>query len=210
MKLESLFIREGIGPDGLYAKPSVCLDVESNPNYQGPHEEIELGRAMSVLMCDEHDTPKVQGKKHSFLADLNVIDGNGAAGVNRYCPGKPWVEVDRVESMLYDNTIIRLEAKYQWYIPLDRARREIARHFPDWELVVDDGAAFHGLVRWRPRMRRPRCRANIGPVGRGHSPFCNDLAVTEVSHRDWYIPLCELHQEKLQRKIVQDRGGRSK
>lgn len=176
MKIVHVSVEELI-TGGVYLKPQLTIELD-----------LKVGESLPdptpVQQADEEERVRVEGVKYSFLADLKVLgtDLDRPLWLNNYFPGKPWVHV-RVNGF---------QPVAQWYIPLDRARKEMHKHITDWELVVDDTHAQAGQLVWRLRQKELICKAR-DTSGNPRRVFCEAPAVHEIRRGNYYIPLCRVH-----------------
>lgn len=186
MKIERAVVEEYIGPNGLYAKPRLRLDLDSRTLPKSVPTGVARDGAATV-----------HGRRYSFLADLFVVGAtDGTHHVNIYYPGRPWFPV----------TVNFMQPKYQWYIPLDRARKELTKHQTDWQIVPDDAFAVQGDLVWRLQEKELTCRARNERPQVVDQVFCGTPATTEIRRYDYYIPLCSDHHMKLTAEMMRTRG----
>lgn len=189
MKIERAVVEEMIGPNGVYAKPRLRLTLDDR--ILPKSVPIRSVRGASLV---------VHGRKHSFLADLFVVghEHDGENHLNKFYPGRPFFPVD----------VNFVQPEYQWYIPLDRARKELAKHQADWRIVADDAFAVQGDLVWRLQEKELLCKAPSESDVAVSGPFCLNPATTEVRRHDYYIPLCPDHHRKLTVEMSKSRGPR--
>lgn len=138
---------------------------------------------------------EVTGTKFSFLADMHMLAGHGSEfEINKFFPGRPWMSVE-VNKQVPIN---------RWYIPLDRARRELERHESKWGLeLVDYYAVHYGALVWHPVLKQPRCRYYDSEF----KHFCPFNADRKVWYGTHYVPLCTGHHREVQRVAAAKRRG---
>lgn len=174
MKIEKALVEEYMSPDGIYAKPKLTLTIDG-----------ALPKGVKVEQADEDHVVRVTGWKYSFLADMLVLgtDPDRHLHLNTFFPGRNWFAVE----------VNQHPHAWQWYLPLDRARRELARHQQDWTLVPDAAYAEQSLVVWRLREKELTCKGKPSWSLVTDYPFCGNPAVHEIRRGDYYIPLCQDH-----------------
>jgi hypothetical protein len=185
MKIERAIVEESISPSGIYMKPKLTLELDVRSLPKSTPAGVSRGGSIQVY-----------GKRFSFLADLHVVgqEDNVSDHINNFYPGRPWFPVQ----------VNHLNAEYQWYIPLDRARKELARHQNDWRIVTDDAAVVQGDLVWRLQEKSLTCRARGEHYTVPDVLFCGAPASTEIRRLDYYIPLCDVHLTEL----IKSRGNR--
>jgi len=185
MKIERAIVEERMSPTGIYTKPKLTLELDVRVLPKSSPAGVARGGAVQV-----------HGRRHSFLADLYVVgaEDNGADHINNFYPGRPWFPVQ----------VNHVNPEYQWYIPLDRARKELARHQSDWRIVTDDAFAVQGDLVWRLQEKVLTCRGRGEHYTVPDLPFCGAPASTEIRRLDYYIPLCDVHL----RELIKSRGNK--
>lgn len=185
MKIERAIVEEHMSPSGIYTKPKLTLELDVRVLPKSTSAGVARGGAI-----------KVHGRRHSFLADLYVVgsEDNGPDHINNFYPGRPWFPVQ----------VNHVNPEYQWYIPLDRARKELTRHQNDWRIVTDDAFAVQGDLVWRLQEKELLCKAPSERDVAVGEPFCLNPASTEIRRLDYYIPLCRIHLGEL----IKSRGNK--
>lgn len=196
MKITRVTVEEYMGPDGIYAAPRLRVDLDVQKLQP---LERKLPQPTPVTVTNERGTTVVTGQKYSFLGDLAVIGGmlvdHPEFSLNGYFPGRPWLPV----------VVNLFKSNHAWYLPLERARRELNRWQSDWQIVPSDWHAQLGFTWWRLQEKELTCRAPASIQGVSY-PFCYSKAVTEIWRNDHYIPLCHDHHSELTAKSI--RAGR--
>jgi hypothetical protein len=190
VKIDRVAVEEYMNPHGIYAAPRLRVDIDVQSLPKGD-EFVQMNDGAIA----------VRGFKYSFLADLYVVgveSGVGADLVNSHFPGAPWFPV----------VVNFHEPTWQWYLPLDRARKELGKYQRDWTITVDEDFAKQGKIVWRLREKNLLCKARDEHARAGDYPFCNAPAVTEIRRQGYYIPLCTVHHQRLTADTIRKRGQR--
>lgn len=168
-------------------------DPRTEGTYRNPYLVLEVDEDVR-----ETAAPEVLGEawlltRHGpFLAVDSAVKR-----AERRKAGEMWHEADLGDfnvTRLYKDKLVEAvvqspDEEIDLAMPLDRARRLLRRHVPDWKYILDDVAGQNGKLQWRLMTPYQRCVQ------------CQSQIEGEVYYRGTYLPLCAFHTSEHNKMI---------